>query len=782
MPYIGRSTEAFGVRSRFTFLASADDTSVSGNDVNGLPLSFTDGAYVDVFLNGVRLKHNTDYVTTTANTISSLSALAANDEIEVVVFDVFSLADMVSSANGGNFFNQVNFKTDSAVVAFGADNDVTLTHVADTGLKLKNTSTSGNSGIGAVLTLQTGDTDIAVNNILGSIQFQAPDEGTGTDAILVAGKMEVFSEGDFSSSNNATSMRFLTGRSAAAGTDGGSMILGSTGNLTIKDLRTTDGSSARITLQSGDTDIAQDDILGQLEFQAPDEATGTDAILLAAAIGAVSEGDFSSSSNATKLSFKTGASEAATEKMSLSSAGLLTVSGRIITDDTTEATSTTDGSLQTDGGLSVAKDIVAGDDVKLLSDSAVLSFGADSDITVTHVADTGLTLKNSATGDDNPFVLTLQTGETDIAQDDVLGQIDFQAPDEGTGTDAILKSASIQAVSEGDFSSSFNRTSLVLNTARSAAVGSAGDGGKLTLKSNGSMLLKDMRTDANAPSFILQTGSTNVAQDDVLGAIEFQAPDEGTGTDAILVAAGISAVSEGDFSSSSNATSLVFKTGSSETAAEKMRINSAGKVLVGTTASRSMFTVSPNFFIEGTGFDDSSMGIVTNRNDGNGGFLFLGKSKGTSLGSSTVVSSGNDLGAIAFAAADGSDMESIAAMIVGGISDDVSPGANDVPGTLKFATASDSGTSATHRMQIDQLGRIRVGSDGELKHRLVSQQTTGVGTSAATIATVGTFSTFGGHYFITGRNADSSASRFCDQLTAGLNGSINVFAIDQITS
>ena len=136
MPYIGRSTEAFGVRSRFTFLASADDTSVSGNDVNGLPLKFEDGAYVDVFLNGVKLKSGTDYVTTTANTISSLSALVANDEIEVVVFDVFSLADMVSSANGGNFFSRVNFKSDSAVLGFGADNDVTLTHVADTGLIL----------------------------------------------------------------------------------------------------------------------------------------------------------------------------------------------------------------------------------------------------------------------------------------------------------------------------------------------------------------------------------------------------------------------------------------------------------------------------------------------------------------------------------------------------------------------------------------------------------------------------------------------------------------------
>jgi hypothetical protein len=197
------------------------------------------------------------------------------------------------------------------------------------------------------------------------------------------------------------------------------------------------------------------------------------------------------------------------------------------------------------------------------------------------------------------------------------------------------------------------------------------------------------------------------------------------------------------------------------------------QVLIGTTASRSMFSVTPTFFIEGTDFNTSSMGIVTNRNDGNGGFLFLGKSKGTSNGSSTSVASGNDLGAIAFAAADGTDMESIAAMIVGGISDDVSPGGNDVPGTLKFATASDGATSATHRMMIDPSGRIRVGSDGELKHRFTSSQTTGVGTSATVIAD-NTFKTFGGHYFITGRNADSSASRFCDQLTVGLNGSINV--------
>jgi len=76
--------------------------------------------------------------------------------------------------------------------------------------------------------------------------------------------------------------------------------------------------------------------------------------------------------------------------------GALTAGGIIKTDDTTAATSTTDGSLQTDGGLSVAGDAVIGDDLILLSDSAVLKFGADSEATITHANDAGLTF-NSAT-------------------------------------------------------------------------------------------------------------------------------------------------------------------------------------------------------------------------------------------------------------------------------------------------------------------------------------------------------------------------------------------------
>ena len=91
-----------------------------------------------------------------------------------------------------------------------------------------------------------------------------------------------------------------------------------------------------------------------------------------------------------------------------------------------------------------------------------------------------VTLKNVGTGDDNPMSLTLQTSETDIAADDVLGKISFQAPDEGTGTDAILVAAAMQAISEGDFSASSNATSLAFMTGASEAATT-----KMTVTSGG---------------------------------------------------------------------------------------------------------------------------------------------------------------------------------------------------------------------------------------------------------------------------------------------------------
>ena len=120
-----------------------------------------------------------------------------------------------------------------------------------------------------------------------------------------------------------------------------------------------------------------------------------------------------------------------------------------------------------------------------LGDAGSIQFGADNEITLSHVADAGLTLKHSATADDKPVILTLATGETDIQANDVIGAINFQAPDEGSGTDAILVCAGIEAVSEGDFSSTSNATKLSFKTGSSETATehvSLGSDGTLTTK------------------------------------------------------------------------------------------------------------------------------------------------------------------------------------------------------------------------------------------------------------------------------------------------------------
>lgn len=98
MPYIGKSPTGSAVRQRYHFTATGGETSLSGADDNSKTLKFTDGEYVDVYLNGILLVQGTDYGVGTANTISSLAALAASDIVEVVVYDIYNVAKINSEA------------------------------------------------------------------------------------------------------------------------------------------------------------------------------------------------------------------------------------------------------------------------------------------------------------------------------------------------------------------------------------------------------------------------------------------------------------------------------------------------------------------------------------------------------------------------------------------------------------------------------------------------------------------------------------------------------------
>ena len=585
-----------------------------------------------------------------------------------VANSTLAVAGNLTVANDLTITDDVLLDSDSAVLKFGDDQEVTITHVADTGLNLKHTATGDDKPI--VLTLQTGETDIALNDVIGRIDFQAPDETTGTDAILVAAGIAAVSEGDFSSSNNATKLSFRTAASEAASEK---MSLSSGGNLTISGdltvsgdditmgtntsghIMVADGTNFNPVAVSGDigisntgaasistgvivnADISATAAIDPDKFDLTAAADGTGITIAASDILLVADADDSNTVkkiNASQLNTYISAESSAVAADNISTGdaavNIVTSSGAVLVDSqastatidghtgvTIQSTDsgditldsvaditldaggadillkddgTTFGSITNSGGEVVIKSgstpttalTFAGDDanfadnVQLDSDSAELLFGDDGEIKLIHNADAGLLLKHTATGDNTPVSLTLQTGETALTVGEPLGTINFQAPDEAGGTDAILISAAIEAVAEDTFAADNNATKLSFKTGASEAAAE-----KMSISSVGNVTMKNTATGDDTPmTLTLQTGETDIAINDVIGKIDFQAPDEGTGTDAILVAAGIEAVSEGDFSSSNNATKLSFKTGASEAASEKMSLSSAGLLTV----------------------------------------------------------------------------------------------------------------------------------------------------------------------------------------------------------
>ena len=129
----------------------------------------------------------------------------------------------------------------------------------------------------ANLNLQSSDTTIRTD---GCSWCHKDDQmKSGTDSILIASKIKAFAEGEILVHQVMRQLSFHVAGTAG----GGKMVMSSTGNLTLKSLELQMVKNLVFTLQTGDTDIAQDDVLGQ-SILAPDEGTGTDAILVAAGI------------------------------------------------------------------------------------------------------------------------------------------------------------------------------------------------------------------------------------------------------------------------------------------------------------------------------------------------------------------------------------------------------------------------------------------------------------------------------------------------------------------
>ena len=92
MPYIGKSPNQ-GIRNRFIYSATAGQTSFSGSDANALTLTYADGAYVDVYQNGILLKPSTDYTATSGTTVVLVTGASVNDVVEIIAYDAFTIAN-----------------------------------------------------------------------------------------------------------------------------------------------------------------------------------------------------------------------------------------------------------------------------------------------------------------------------------------------------------------------------------------------------------------------------------------------------------------------------------------------------------------------------------------------------------------------------------------------------------------------------------------------------------------------------------------------------------------
>jgi len=152
--------------------------------------------------------------------------------------------------------------------------------------------------------------------------------------------------------------------------------------------------------------------------------------------------------------------------------------------------------------------------------------------------------------------------------------------------------------------------------------------------------------------------------------------------------------------------------GFAEGGVEAARIDSSGRLLVGTSTARSNFfnsTDTPQVQLEGTTTSTSALAIIRNSDSTGYPSLNFGKTRGSSVGSTTVVQSGDIVGSLEFQGSDGTEFVQAASIRA---EVDGTPGANDMPGRLVFSTTRDGAASPTEAARINNLGAFKATTTG----------------------------------------------------------------------
>jgi len=141
--------------------------------------------------------------------------------------------------------------------------------------------------------------------------------------------------------------------------------------------------------------------------------------------------------------------------------------------------------------------------------------------------------------------------------------------------------------------------------------------------------------------------------------------------------------------------------GATATFTQAMTLDASGRLLIGRTSDNTSF--GGGLQLEGSTLAFQSI-IRYSSNAAGAPALYLGRSKSATVGTNTIVASGDSLGNLIFTGANGtgySDAASIGAAVDG------TPGASaDMPGRLVFSTSADGSATPTERMRITSAGSV----------------------------------------------------------------------------
>jgi hypothetical protein len=324
--------------------------------------------------------------------------------------------------------------------------------------------------------------------------------------------------------------------------------------------------------------------------------------------------------------------------------------------------------------------------------------------TNTDIADTGTALLQAAwTGGGG---LILARNDTGVTEGNDLGYIKFMGNDTTSNTYRNL--GLIQVEADGTHAAGDNPTRMLFWT---TADGAENPTERMRIDSSGNVVFNANRA-LNRPRIILSTPDEGTDLRHLFGA-NLQVDTSGTFTTPATSISGGGWLYQSAQGLDNHGDMIYLSApdtnAESSTPLERLRIDSSGRLLVGSNSARTELAQS-DIQLEGTGSGAARILVVSNNNlNANGSGFYLARSRGDAVGDFDIVQDNDALGSIFFQGADGTDLASRAAEILGEV--DGTPAENSIPGALAFRTTAEGDGNTTERMRIDSSGRLLVGTN-----------------------------------------------------------------------